>query len=76
MADLGYKLSFSQVWPWSLQVKAWEEQHQGAMEERSKRCTALEAERKTLAASMEDTSVAFDESLTSLAQVNLLVFCW
>ena len=63
-------------WRCSPQVKAWEEQHQGAMEERSKRCTALEAECKTLAASIEDTAVAFDESLASLAQVNLLMSCW
>ena len=52
-----------------LQVKAWEEEHQGAMEEWAKRCAALEAERKTLAASIEDTAAAFDESLASLAQV-------
>ncbi|KAK9860353.1 hypothetical protein WJX84_002700 [Apatococcus fuscideae] len=51
------------------QVKAWEEEHKGAMEERSKRCTALEAERKSLAASIEDVTAAFDDSLASLAQV-------
>lgn len=39
------------------------------MEEWAKRCAALEAERKTLAASIEDTAAAFDESLASLAQV-------
>ena len=39
------------------------------MEERAKRCTALDGERKSLAASIEDATIAFDESLAGLTKV-------
>ena len=52
-------------------MKAWEEEHKGAMEERAKRCTALETERKSLAASIEDVIIAFDDGLAILEQVHM-----
>ncbi len=54
-----------------VQVKVWEEEHKGAMDERAKRCTALDAERKSLAASIEDAAASFDEGLASLIQVRI-----